>query len=121
MRVIVTGSRRWTNLSAIRRELVKLPQEAVILHGDCAGADALAAQVASELGLGSEAFDKTAEDHARHPQDAWKGLNERMLASGADLVLGFHADLNTAGQALGTRHMLDLAQQADVPVRAFVE
>ena len=43
MRVIVTGSCRWTNMAAIRRELVKLPQEAVILHGDCAGADALAA------------------------------------------------------------------------------
>ena len=77
--------------------------------------------MAGELGLGTEAFDKTAEDHARHPQNAWKGLNERMLASGVDLVLGFHADLHTAGQALGTRHMLGLAQHADVPVRAFLE
>jgi hypothetical protein len=118
MRVIVAGAVAWSDAAAIRRELVKLPAGSVVVHGDCAGADALAGQVAAELGLAVEAWAKNAEDRARYGRAAWKGLNERMLASGAVLVLAFHPDLNNSQ---GSRHLIDLARDAGVEVRTFAE
>ena len=47
---------------------------------------------------------------------AWKGLNERMLASGAVLVLAFHPDI-AASQ--GSKHLIELARAAGVEVRVF--
>jgi hypothetical protein len=46
----------------------------------------------------------------------WKGLNERVLAGSADLVRAFHPDL---ASSRGTRHLVDLARTAGVPVRVF--
>jgi hypothetical protein len=119
MRVIVTGSTQWVDAGAIRRELVKLPPDSTVIHGDCAGVDALAGQLARELGLAAEAFAKEAEDYRRYRAAAWKRLNERMLESGAVLVLAFHPELDQPGKARGCRHMMELAERAGVEVRAF--
>jgi hypothetical protein len=113
MRVIVAGATGWTDVEAIRRELGRLAADSTIIHGDAAGADALAGQVAAELRLPVEAYRKEQEDFRRFKRGAWKGLNERMLASGADLVLAFHADL---ASSRGTRHLVDLARKAGVKV-----
>lgn len=118
MRVIVAGAVAWKNADAIRRELALLPAGAVVIHGDCAGADALAGAIAAELGFGVEAMAKNRDDHARYKKAAWKGLNERMLASGADLVLAFHPDI---ANSRGSGHLLDLARTAGVPVRVHAE
>ena len=119
MRVLVTGSTTWTDAAAIRRELTRLPAEAVVIHGDCPGVDALAGQVAAELGLVVERWAKNTEDYRRYRRGAWKGLNERMLASGVVLILAFHPEWNVQGKARGTRHLLALAEAAGVEVRAF--
>ena len=119
MRVLVTGSTSWADAEAIRRELSALPPGAVVIHGDCPGADELAGQVATELGLIVERWAKNSDDYRRHRRGAWKGLNERMLASGVALVLAFHPDWEVRGKAHGTRHVLDLATAAGIEVRAF--
>ncbi len=119
MRVLVTGSMQWTDADAIRRELAQLPHGSVVIHGDCTGADELAGVIARELGLLVEAWDKNADDYRRYQKAAWKGLNERMLGSGVDLVLAFHPDLHVPGKALGSKHMMDLARQYGVEVRGF--
>jgi hypothetical protein len=104
MRAIVAGAVAWTDADAIRAALARLPADAVIVHGDCAGADAIAGQVARELGLAVERWVKNADDVARHGKRlAWKGLNERMLASGAVLILAFHPAIETSQ---GTGHLL---------------
>src|SRR5437879_4503622 len=118
MRVLVTGSTQWTDADAIRRELAQLPPGSVVIHGDCAGADALAGEIARELGLIVEAWAKNADDFRRYGKAAWKRLNERMLESGVDLVLAFHAELHQPGKARGSKHMMDLARQKGVEVRA---
>jgi hypothetical protein len=118
MRVLVTGSIQWTDADAIRRELAQLPLGSVVIHGDCTGADELAGEIARALGLLVEAWDKNDDDYRRYQKAAWKGLNERMLASGVDLVLAFHAELHQPGKALGSKHMMDLARQKGVEVRA---
>jgi hypothetical protein len=119
MRVIVTGSTLWADAEAIRRELTKLPRDCVVIHGDCAGADTLAGEVARALGLAVEAWKKEQEDYRRYHSGAWKALNERMLASGATLVLAFHPELNEPGQARGARHLIELAEARGVEVRGF--
>jgi hypothetical protein len=116
MRVIVTGAVAWSDEAAIRRELSKLPAGTTVIHGDCAGADEIAGRVARELGFSVEPFAKSPDDYARAGRAAWRRLNERMLESGADLVLGFHPDLSASE---GTRHMADLARKAGVEVRTF--
>jgi hypothetical protein len=119
MRVIVTGSTLWTDTAAIRRELTKLPAGTIVIHGDCRGVDALAGQVARELGLAVECFQKESEDYRRYGAGAWKRLNERMLESGAELVLAFHPDLHQPGKASGSQHLIGLAEASAVEVRGF--
>jgi hypothetical protein len=116
MRVIVAGAVAWTDAGAIRRELARLPAGTVVIHGDCAGADAIAGQVAAELGLTVEPMRKSREDYAKHGRVAWKGLNERMLASEAALVLAFHPDIE---RSQGSRHLIEIARAAGVEVRLF--
>jgi len=49
MRIIVCGSRNWTNYSIIYRELSKLPGNTVIIHGAARGADTIAGSIARHL------------------------------------------------------------------------
>ncbi len=116
MRVIVAGAVAWADAGAIRRELSKLPAGTVVVHGDCDGADALAGQIAGELGFAVEPMAKNAADRVRYKRVTWKGLNERMLASGAELVLVFHPDFDASH---GSKHMAELARAASVEVRVF--
>jgi hypothetical protein len=52
MKVLVTGSREWTNESVIRRELSALPIGTIIVHGACPwGADAVVDRISVELGF----------------------------------------------------------------------
>lgn len=116
MRVIVAGAVAWTDVDAIRRELSALPTGSVVVHGDSPGADALAGQIAGELGHTVEAMAKNKQDFARYGRGAWKGLNERMLATGASLVLVFHPKIEASH---GSKHLVGLARTATVEVRVF--
>ena len=121
MRVIVTGSTTWTDADAIRRELAILPAESIVIIGDCDGVDALAAEIAHEIGLIVEAYRKEAEDFRSHGQAAWKRLNERMIETGVDLVLAFHPDIHAPDKARGSKHMLQLAEKHQIETRAFTQ
>src|SRR5262245_56969823 len=118
MRVIVAGAVAWTNARAIRRELKKLPTATIVIHGDCPGADALAGQIAAALGFAVEPMAKNKADRAKYKRAAWKGLNERMLATGADLVLAFHPAIE---DSKGSKHLIDLAYAASIEVRVFAK
>lgn len=95
MRILITGSRDWTNRHAIEMALWRAVrwqkgQDAsavTVVHGKCrTGADALAHQVASLAGMAVEP----------HPAD-WKQFGRRagfarnaeMVRLGADLCLAF--------------------------------
>lgn len=118
MIVIVAGAVVWTNAAAIERELAKLPAGSTVIHGDCPGADALAGSVAARLGLAVMPMKKNAADAKRYRKAAWKGLNERMLACGAERVLVFHPDIEASR---GSKHMATLARQAGLEVLVFCE
>lgn len=119
MRILITGSTTWNDRQAIHRELSKMPVGSTIVTGDTTGADAIAKQLAAEFGFKLEAMAKEEGDSQHQPKEAWQVLNERMLATGIDVVLAFSAELGQVGKARGTQHALDLAKQAGIACYAF--
>lgn len=117
MRVLVTGSTTWTDVETIRRTLAELPAGSAIVTGDTGGVDEMAGNAGRGMGFGVEMMQKSPADYQAHPKAGWKGLNERMLATGIDLVLAFHADYGKPGHARGTVHMVELAQAAGIEAR----
>ncbi|WP_301002418.1 hypothetical protein [Capsulimonas corticalis] len=76
-------------------------------------------EIGGELGYRVDAMRKTRNDAQRYPGEAWKGLNERLIASGVSQVLAFHPDLGAPGKARGTQHAIDLAAAAGIPVQIY--
>jgi hypothetical protein len=117
VRVLVCGSRDWTDGEAIRRELAKLPAGSVILHGDhgydakgrplwglpdelaVRGADKLAGQVARKLGFQVVVF---TPEWDRYGSRAGPLRNTEMLEERPELVLAFHPDLESSRDTADT-------------------
>ena len=116
MLVIVAGAVAWTDAAAIERELARLPAGSTVIHGDSPGADALAGTIAARIGLVVRPMAKNSDDARRYRRGAWKGLNERMLACGAERVLVFHPDI---AASRGSKHLAGLARAAGVEVLVF--
>ena len=116
MRILVTGSTTWTDRDSIRVALQRFPAGTILVTGDTAGADALAIEIANELGFTVVAMRKNDDDHAKYPEAAWMGLNERMMAVGIDRVIAFNKELGQTGRARGTRHAIDLALARGIAV-----
>lgn len=113
MRVVVTGSRYWTDEGAIRRRLERLPKGSVIVHGACpyGGADAIAHRLARRLGFDVEPHRPRVP--YGHP-DFGKACRERnleMIQSGPDLCLAY-----PIGKSNGTRMTIKFARRFGVPV-----
>lgn len=135
-RILITGSRRWTDIAivkaALARAVAEHPGPVVVVHGDARGADQLAALVAS-----STWPHITIE---RWPAD-WSGTcrpvckpghrrfrpgggdycpaagayrNAEMVAAGADLCLAF-----PLGKSPGTRDCMRRAEAAGIQVVNF--
>lgn len=131
-RVIVTGSRNWINEDFVWTQLTavqwKEKRPLTVIHGGCRdGADRFAASwVLFQVSHGGMVRPLV------FPADWSKGLsdgfrrNERMVRSGADLILGFLADCTKPGcdrprphGSHGTSHCLKVAKAHRIPVRAW--
>lgn len=85
-RILIAGSRRWSDEDMIWRVLHSHVGDVTVVHGDCpTGADAIADKVAKRLGFTIEA----------HPADwslgksAGPQRNSRMVDLGADVCYAF--------------------------------
>lgn len=114
-RVIVCGSRTWTNAELIKEVLSELPSrfnvlpsDIVILYGAAKGADTLAAQEADWLHFDLWKFPANWETEGKL---AGYKRNDRMLAEHPDLVIAFWD-----GRSRGTNHMILISKKAGVPV-----
>lgn len=133
-RLLVTGSRDWTDYDVIRAEIgqvvtarmaetgVAYPQ-IVVVHGGAKGADLLAAKAAREFRLRQEPHRADWQEHGRR---AGFLRNEEMVSLGADLCLVFATYCARAaceGRAPhithGTAHCATLAARQGIPVRRF--
>jgi len=114
MRVLVTGSRSWTDYDTIEAALGSIiaatDSRIVVVHGGARGADSLAEQAARNLGLDTEV----------HPPNWTLGRgagyirNAEMVKAGADVALAFIVD-----DSRGASHCAGLAKRAGIPVRRF--
>jgi hypothetical protein len=111
MRILVCGSRDWTDKELMRSYFKNFAKDTVIIEGEARGADVMARELANEFGL----------KHDPYPA-AWTELgksagavrNGKMLKDGKpDMVMAFHDDLS---KSKGTRNMVKIARLAGVPV-----
>lgn len=115
MRVLVTGSRTWTNFQLVRDELSKLATPdnfLTVVHGACpTGADAAADLWASQNAWINE---RHPADWARYKGAAGYRRNAEMVALGADICLAF-----IRGGSRGASHTADLAEKAGIVTLRF--
>ena len=109
MRVIVCGSRTWDDADVIRERLDRLPADVTIVQGGARGADRIAWMWAGEAGV---AFETYPADWDGDGRAAGPIRNQKMLDSGADLVIAFRSE----GESRGTDHMCSIAARRGVPV-----
>lgn len=116
MRVIITGSRdvgRDPNVArkAVSDRLFDLPVDSVIVHGAARGVDRISEQEAQKLGLLVESHPA---DWEAHGKAAGFIRNKHMVDLGADLVIAFWD-----GKSRGTKHTIEIAEKAGIPVEVI--
>ncbi len=127
-RILVTGSRTWTDEQAIRDALAAPisqhgPEQVTVVHGACPrGADAIADRIATAWGVTVE----------RHPANwsigrrAGFARNAEMIRLGANVVLAFidpctNMQCTRGGRhgSHGAVHCAHLARKAGIEVRRW--
>lgn len=126
MRLLVTGSRLWTN--RVKLELALWGQfystsgVPTIAHGDCPrGADRMArewcerenAEGIKNIGGPLCIEERHPADWDKHGKAAGFIRNAEMVSLGADLCIAFVVP----GKSRGTQHTIDLARKAGIPVQ----
>lgn len=119
LRILVTGSRNWTDRAAIRRALaVALATyttigNPVLVHGGAAGADTIAEEEWRKLtaGFGDCPVERHPADWEAHGRAAGPRRNAEMVALGATVCLAF-----PLGMSRGTLGCVALARRAGIPV-----
>lgn len=120
-RLLVTGSRTWTDEGMVYTELFKAfldlggpEQEITLVHGAAKGADIVAAKIwAERAGMPIEPHRAMWEMFGKR---AGIQRNQEMVALGADLCLAFIRDSST-----GASHCAAIAEEKGIPVRYFRE
>jgi hypothetical protein len=108
MKVLVCGSRDWTDREAIQAAIARYGPSVEIIHGNARGADLLAVDVALFLGLPCVGFPA---DWDRHGRRAGILRNLEMLDERPDLVMAFQV-----GASRGTQHTIDEALRRGISV-----
>lgn len=114
-RLLVTGSRDWTNADAIAFALgaccALFDRRVTLIHGDCpTGADALADEIWRAL-VPDLPVEPHPADWDLHGKAAGPIRNSEMVALGADLCLAFPLE-----DSRGTRDCMSKAKAAGIPV-----
>ena len=113
IRILVCGSRHWTDYKAIVRQLRPYAPHCIVIHGAARGADSLAGRAADALGMSVEDYPA---DWSAYGRRAGVLRNQRMLDEGKpDLVFAFTPDME---RSRGTRDMVTRARKQGV--RVFV-
>ena len=110
LRVIVCGGRDYSDIAAVRHEIVRIGMDnmhAVIVHGAARGADSIARFCAEDLGLQTEAHPANWDKYGKR---AGFIRNQEMADAGADLCVAFPG-------GNGTADMIRRAEAAGIPCR----
>ena len=115
-RLMVTGSRTWTDGEAIALELqfiAKKYKNVVLVSGHAIGADRIAEEVATDLGWVIEIHEP---DWKLNGDSAGYKRNTTMLETDVQAVLAFHKD-----GSKGTADTIKKAKERKIPTRVLVE
>jgi hypothetical protein len=128
MRILITGSRRWTDQDALHRAIAHAlvgEEHATVVHGGAPGADTCADAAARLFGLKVESHPAdwtTCSPDCRHTPARTTGgrycpaagprRNQAMVDLGADVCLAFPLP-----GSLGTWDMVHRARRAGIPVQ----
>lgn len=120
-RVLITGSRDYTSVHAMRAVLRQILDEhghaVTLVHGGARGADRLAAGIAEAWGWQVETWPA---DWDRYGKRAGLLRNQAMVDAGADLALAFLVPLSVS-PCKGTRDCARRAKAAGIPVRWYTQ
>lgn len=108
MKVLVCGSRDWTDREAIWHRISRLRAGSTVIHGNARGADRIAAGAAWMRGCEVKSFPA---DWLRHGKRAGILRNLAMLDQGPDLVIAFQRN-----GSRGTQHTINEARRRGIPV-----
>ena len=105
MKILCCGDRNWNDLDTVLEILVTFSKEAIIIHGDCRGADRTCGAIANELGFTVKAFPA---DWDKYGKSAGPIRNREMIKEMPDEVIAFHDSIETPK---GTKDMLNVAKR----------
>lgn len=117
-RVLITGSRSWTDEETISNALRTVweeqgkPTDMILVSGHCpTGADAICERIWEKNGLTVERYPA---DWDTHGKAAGFVRNKTMVDSKPDICLAFRKN-----NSKGTTHTINLASKAGIPLRIF--
>lgn len=111
--VMISGSRHWSDVEAIRAQIAQLPPGVLLIHGASAtGADAIADRIARQLGIAVERFPA---EWNRYGKRAALMRNQEMVDR-ADRLIAF-----PAADSRGTTDAIARARKKGIPVDIFRE
>lgn len=118
-RILITGSRTWTDQQAIWEALaeavhgIPVDQETVLVSGACPrGADAICEDWARKYGITIERHPANWRPAGAFDRAAGFRRNKQMVDLGADVCVAFIRD-----GSRGASHTAGLAEAAGIPVR----
>ena len=115
-RLLVSGSRTWTDVEVITTELQFIAgkyNNVVLVSGHAIGADRIAEEVATDLGWVIEIHEP---DWTLNGKSAGFKRNTAMLESDVQAVLAFHKDGSS-----GTADAIKKAKERKIPTRVLIE
>jgi hypothetical protein len=109
-RVLICGSRDWTDSAIIAKRIGELPDDSIVIHGGAEGADRQADEAAKLRGLHTAIVYPRWRVRGEFRRNAGHRRNSAMLDLAPDLVIAF--SLGTSG----TQGTIDGARRRGVPV-----
>lgn len=119
MRILITGSRKWTDYTTIFNALEKYNHNhtandpVIVISGNAKGADTLAEKAARNLKYRLELYPA---DWNKYGKAAGMIRNRQMIQTGIDICLAFPTK-----ESIGTWGCMREAKKAGIPVYQFDE
>ena len=115
MKVLVCGSKDWTDAGAIEREFKKLPAGSTIVHGAGPGAEAIADKLAMKYGFSIKRYSVEEDDGKSSSSNRNSVMirSEHVSGNPINLGLAFTSDLSRSRVA---KDCVERAKKAGIKV-----